>query len=85
MAMARCGFGFGAGRAGERVVDGRGLTFGKSARDDHVDHTAVLRVHADKRAVFGGLGEGLEDGGVVHHKDVGVGHEELEAGHAFVH
>ena len=42
-------------------------------------------MHADERAVLGGLREGLEDGGVVHHEDVRVGHEELEAGHAFVH
>jgi hypothetical protein len=42
-------------------------------------------VHADERAVLGGLRESLEDSRVVHHEDVGVGHEELEAGDAFVH
>ncbi len=38
-----------------------------------------------KRAVFGSARKGLEDGGVIHHQDVGIGHEELEAGHAFIH
>ncbi len=79
------GFGFGARRTGEGVIDGRGLTLGEGASDDDVDDAAVFGVHADERAVLGGLGEGLEDGGVVHHEDVGIGHEELEAGHTFFH
>ncbi len=40
-------------------------------------------MHADQRAVLRGLGERLEDGGIVHHQDVGVGHEQLETGHPF--
>ena len=78
------GFGFGARRTRERVVDGRGLAFGEGAGDDHVDDAAVFGVHADERAVLRGLREGLEDGGIVHHEDVGIGHEELETGDAFV-
>ena len=27
----------------------------------------------------------LEDGGIIHHQHVGIGHEQLEAGHAFAH
>ena len=41
-------------------------------------------MHADKRAVARGLRDGLEDSGVVHHQHARIGHEELEAGHAFV-
>ena len=78
------GLGLGARRARERVIDGRGLSLGQRARDDHVDHAAVFGVHADQRAVLGGLRERLENGGVVHHQDVGIGHEQLEAGHALV-
>ena len=51
--------------------------------DNHVDDAAIFSVHADERAVLGGLAHGFEDGGVVDHEHVGVGHEELEAGHAF--
>ena len=51
--------------------------------DDDVDDAAVFGVHADQGAVLGGAGEGFEDGRVVDHQDVGIGHEELEAGDAF--
>ena len=40
-------------------------------------------MHADERAVLRGLLQRLEDGGVVDHEHVGVGHEEFEAGDAF--
>src|SRR5579871_1311096 len=66
------GLGFGARRTGEGVIDGRGLAFGEGAGDDDVDHAAVFGVHADERAVFGGLGKRFENGGVVDHQHVGV-------------
>ncbi len=78
-------FGFGDGGAGERVIDGRGLAFGQRFRDDHVDHAAVFGVHADQRAVLRGARERFENGRVIHHQDVRIGHEQLETGHAFVH
>ena len=49
------GFGFGQRRARERVIDRRGLAFGQRLLHDHVDHAAVLGVHADQRAVLRGL------------------------------
>ena len=79
------GFGFGSRGARERVVDGRGLALGQRLLHDDVDDGAILSVHADQRAVLGRLAHGLEDGGVVDHQHVGIGHEELEAGHAFAH
>ena len=79
------GFGFGRGGTRERVIDGRGLALGQRALDDHVDHAAVFGMHADQRAVLGGLRERFEDGGVIHHQDARIGHEQLEAGHAFAH
>ena len=78
-------FGFGGDGTRERVIDGRGLAFGQRALHDHVDHAAVFGVHADQRAVLGGLRERAENGGVVHHQHVRIGHEELETGHAFAH
>ena len=69
----------------ERVIDGRGLALGQRLLHDHVDHRAVLRVHADQRAILRRLLQRLEDRGVVHHQHVGIGHEELEAGHALAH
>ena len=53
--------------------------------DNRVDHHAVFRVHTDQRPVFGGLRKRLEDGPVIYHQHVGIGHEELEAGHALAH
>ena len=77
--------GLGARRPRERVIDGRGLALGQRLLHDDVDDRAVLGVHADQRAVLRRLLHGLEDGGVVDHQHVGIGHEELEAGHAFAH
>ena len=61
------------------------LPSASSALDDHVDNAAVFGVHADECAVFRGLAHGFEDGRVVDHEDAGIGHEEFEAGYAFVH
>src|ERR1035441_6024794 len=66
------------------MVNGRGLSFGQRARDEDIDHAAVFGVHADECAVFGGARERFEDGGVIHHEDVGIGHEQLEAGYDLV-
>jgi len=82
---AMYGFGFGQRGAGERVIDGRGLAFGQRLTNHHVDHAAVLGVHANERAVLGRLLQGTKNSGVIHHKHVGVRHEELEAGYAFAH
>ena len=38
-----------------------------------------------ERAVLRRLPQRLEDGGVVDHQHVGIGHEQLEAGHALAH
>ena len=70
---------------GESMVDGRRLSLRKRPGHDHVDHAPVLRVHADERAVLRRLGKGLEDRGIIHHEDVRVGHEKLEAGNPFTH
>ena len=78
------GFRFGARGPGEGVIDGRGFAFGERALNDGVDDAAVFSVHADEGSVFGGLTQRrFKDGGVIHHEDVRIGHEELEAGHAF--
>ena len=79
------GFRFGQRGAGERVIDGRGLAFGQRLTHHHVDHAAVLGVHTDQRAVFGGLLQRAKNSGVIHHQDVRIRHEKLEAGHAFAH
>ena len=42
-------------------------------------------MQADERAVFGRAPQRLKNRGVVHHQDARIGHEELEAGHAFAH
>src|SRR5260370_9172475 len=63
-------------------MDRGGLPLGQSAAHDHVDHAAILGVHADQRSVLGGAGERLEDGSVVHHEDARIGHEQFETGHA---
>ena len=80
---ARRGFGFGRGRARERVILRSGLSFGQRLLDDHVDGAAVFRVHADHGAVLRGRAQGLEDAGVVEHENAGIGHEQFEAGDAF--
>ena len=78
-------FGFGQRGARERVMDGCGFAFGQRLPHDDIDHAAVLGVHANQRAVFRGLLQRAKDGGVVHHQDVRIRHEQLEAGHALAH
>ena len=74
---------FRAGRAGERVVLRLGLPFGERLLHQHVDHSAVLGVHADRSAVLPGAKERPENRAVVEHEHAGVGHEQLERRHAF--
>ncbi len=78
------GFSLGARGTGEGMINGRGFAFRKRARHDDVDHAAVFGVHADEGAILGSAGKGLENGRIVYHEDVGIRHEELEAGDAFV-
>ena len=47
------GFGFGRGRARERVILGSGLALGQGLLDDHINGSAVFRVHADHGSGFG--------------------------------
>ena len=49
-----------------------------------LDDRAVLGMHADHARLAAGDAHGLEQGAVVHHEHAGIGHEQLEAGHAFV-
>ena len=77
------GLSLGARGTGKRVVDGRLLAFGQGLLHDHINYGPVFGMHADERAVFRGLLHGLEDGGVIDHEHVGIGHEELEAGDTF--
>src|SRR3989304_5467187 len=51
--------------------------------EGRVDPPPFLCVHAAHPAVLLGAQQGSEDGGIVHHEDPRVGHEELEAGDAF--
>src|SRR5712671_538267 len=48
-------FGFGGGRAGERMIFGRSLTLGQRLLNDYVDGPAIFSVHADEPGVFRGL------------------------------
>ena len=66
----------------QRVMNRRLLALGERLLHDHVDHAAVLGVHADQRAVLGCLLHRLEDRCVIHHQHAGIRHEQLEAGHA---
>ena len=79
------GFSLGERGPGERVIDGRGLSSASACCTIDVDDAAVFGMHADERAVLRGLLQRLEDGRVVDHQHVRIGHEELEAGHAFAH
>ena len=82
-AMHRLGFGCGGPR--ERVINGRRLALRQRAPHDHVDHAAVFGMHADERSIPGRLRERFEDGRVIHHQHARIGHEQFEAGYAFVH
>ena len=69
----------------EGVIDGRALALGQRLPHQHVNHRAVLSVHANQCAVLRRLAHRFEDCGVVHHQYAGIGHEELEAGNALAH
>ena len=71
--------GLGDLRAGERVVDGRGVPLREGLLHEDVDRDAVLGVHADERADLAGALHRAEDLPVVDEEHAGVGHEELEA------
>ena len=79
------GFSLSLGGPRERVINGRRLPLGQRLLHDDVNDGTVLRVHADQRAVLRRLPQRLEDGAVVDHERVGIGHEHLEAGHALAH
>jgi hypothetical protein len=66
------------------MVLGAGMALRHGPLDDFVDDDAVLRVHADDRAVLAGLAHGPENGSVVDVEHPGVGHEQLVRGDALV-
>ncbi len=66
----------------QRVVLRLGLSLRERPLHENVDDPAVLGVHADRAAVLPRAEESAEDRRVVEHEDAGVGHEELEGGHA---
>ena len=72
------GLAFHRRRAGQAVIDRRGLALGKVALDQHVDRAAVLGVHHDQAAVVRGAAQRAEDRRVVQHEHARVGHEQLE-------
>ena len=65
-----------------RVVLGRAQALLDRFLNQHLDDLAVLGVDAGHRAVGAGDAHGLEQCTVVHHQHAGIGHEQLEAGHA---
>ena len=78
-------FGFGDGGSRQRVILRRRVSFLQSAFDDLVDHDSVFGVHANQSAALACGGHGAEDCCVVDEEDARIGHEHLEARHAFVH
>ncbi len=81
--MHRLGLGLGGPR--QHVMDRRGLSLSQCLLHNHVNHRPVLGVHADERAVLRRLAQRFEDGAVIDHEHVGIGHEQLEAGHTLAH
>ena len=74
----------GGGRTGGEVVL-RGRLAGREVLvDEHVDDVAVLGVDAHQGSALLALLQRLQKRRVVDHDGALVGHEELEAGHAFV-
>src|SRR5215470_2983672 len=71
------------GGAREAVIFRSYLTGGHGLLDEHLDHLAIFRMHADHGAMSASETHGFEQGAVVEHEDAGVGHEQFEAGHAF--
>jgi len=78
-------FSLGARGPREGVIDGRALALGQRLPHQHVNHRAVLSVHADQCAVLRRLAHRFKDCGVVHHQYAGISHKELEAGYALAH
>src|SRR3989442_192389 len=66
-----------AGGGRQRVVDGVPLPARGSALPQHIDRAAVLGMHHNHPAVFGGTAHGAEDRCVVQHEDARIGHEQL--------
>ncbi len=69
----------------QRMIDRCRLTLGQRLLHDHVNHAAVLGVHADQRAILRRLLQRLEDRRVIRHQHIRIGHEQLEARHALAH
>ena len=72
------GFAFGARRPRQRVILRRRLAVRERFLHEHVDHAAVLGVHADRAAVLAGAPHRPEDARIVQHEHAGIGHEQLE-------
>ncbi len=81
---ARSGFGFGGGRARERVIFRRAFSFGQRLLDDHVNRLRRSpRACRSRPLCFAAWRMALKIVRVINHEDARVGHEELEAGDAF--
>ena len=78
------GFAFRARRPRQRVILRRRLAVRERFLHQHVDHAAVLGVHADGAAVLAGAPHRAEDARVVQHEHAGIGHEQLERGDALL-
>ena len=77
------GFAFEYRRARGRVVLRRAQALSDRLLDQHLDDRAVLGMDAGHRAVVAGHAHRLEQRAVVHHQHARIGHEQLEARHAF--
>ena len=80
---ARSRFALGGRGPRQRVILRRGFSLGESALHQHVNRSAIFRVHADHAAVLCGLQHGFEDRGVIQHEYAGIRHEKFERGNAF--
>ena len=61
------------------------LPFCQRLLHDDVNRAAVFGMHANEPAVLRSGLQRAENAGVIEHEDAGIGHEKLEAGHAFAH
>jgi hypothetical protein len=66
------------------MMDRCPLALGQRLLHDHIDHAAVLGMHADQRAIHRCLLQRLEDRCIVYHQHTWIRHEQLEARYAFV-
>src|SRR6266540_4482351 len=78
-------FGFRNCWTSQRVILGCSMTFSKRMLDDFIDHDPIFRVHAYQSATFTRSGHSTKDCRIVNQEDAGIGHEHLEARHAFIH